>query len=116
VHRRDTLLAGFTTCATWVPKGAGYADVSRQARHRRGLIPGPRLFVTTRAIVASSSYGPGPHGFRPDIESAWGAQEVSGRDEATAPCANRPARRGLDQGLCRLPHRHGWQRATHFQA
>jgi imidazolonepropionase-like amidohydrolase len=43
-------------------------------------VPGPRLLVATRAIVATASYGPGPRGFRPDIDLPSGAQAVSGID------------------------------------
>jgi imidazolonepropionase-like amidohydrolase len=45
------------------------------------LITGPRLFVATRAIVATGSYGPGPRGFAPDLDLPKGAQEASGRAE-----------------------------------
>jgi imidazolonepropionase-like amidohydrolase len=40
------------------------------------------MFIATRAIVASASYGPGPRGFRPDLDLPSGAQEVSGVDAA----------------------------------
>lgn len=80
-HARDTLFAGFTTLRDLGTEGAGYADVSVKRAIDEGLIPGPRLFITTRAIVASSSYGPGPRGFRPDLDLPGGAQEVSGVDE-----------------------------------
>jgi len=47
-----------------------------------GRIPGPRLFVVTRAIVATASYGPGPSGFAPEFEPVTkGAQEASGTAE-----------------------------------
>ena len=46
-----------------------------------GLIPGPRLLVATRAIVATASYGPGPAGFAPDLDLPKGGQEVSGTTE-----------------------------------
>ena len=95
LHARDTLLAGFTTLRDLGTEGAGYADVAVKRAIDEGLIPGPRLFVTTRAIVASSSYGPGPHGFRPDIDLHGGAQEVSGRDEATR-AVREQAGRGAD--------------------
>jgi len=39
-------------------EGAGYADVGLKDAIDRGVIPGPRLLVTTRAIVATGSYGP----------------------------------------------------------
>jgi len=79
-HARDTLLAGFTTLRDLGTEGAGYADVSVKRAIDEGMIPGPRLFVATRAIVATASYGPGPRGFRPDIDLPSGAQEVSGAD------------------------------------
>lgn len=82
-HARDTVMAGFTTLRDLGTEGAGYADISIKRAIDEGLIPGPRLFIATLAIVASSSYGPGPRGFRPDIELPQGAQEVNGRDEAT---------------------------------
>ena len=81
-HARDTLLAGFTTLRDLGTEGAGYADVSVKRAIDEGLIPGPRLYVATRAIVASASYGPGPRGFRPDLDLPGGAQEVSGADAA----------------------------------
>jgi imidazolonepropionase-like amidohydrolase len=94
-HARDTLLAGFTTLRDLGTEGAGYADVSVKRAIDEGLIPGPRLFVATRAIVATASYGPGPRGFRPDIELPGGAQEVSGVDQAMA-AVREQAARGAD--------------------
>jgi imidazolonepropionase-like amidohydrolase len=81
-HARDTLMAGFTTLRDLGTEGAGYDDVAVRQAIEDGLIPGPRLFVATRAIVATGSYGPGPRGFRPDADLPGGAQEVSGVDEA----------------------------------
>ena len=83
-HARDTLMAGFTTLRDLGTEGAGYADVSIQRAINEGLIPGPRYFIATRAIVATASYGPAPRGFRPDIELPGGGQEVSGVDAAIA--------------------------------
>lgn len=83
-HARATLLAGFTTLRDLGTEGAGYADVSLQKAINDGLIPGPRYFIATRAIVATASYGPGPRGFRPDIDLPGGGQEVSGVDAAIA--------------------------------
>jgi imidazolonepropionase-like amidohydrolase len=81
-HARATLLSGFTTLRDLGTEGAGYADVSIKRAIDDGLIPGPRMFIATRAIVASASYGPGPRGFRPDLDLPSGAQEVSGVDAA----------------------------------
>jgi Imidazolonepropionase and related amidohydrolases len=94
-HARDTLLAGFTTLRDLGTEGARYADVSVKRAIDEGLIPGPRLFVATRAIVATASYGPGPRGFRPDLELPGGAQEVSGVDAAMA-AVREQAARGAD--------------------
>ena len=80
-HARDTLMAGFTTLRDLGTEGAGYDDVAVKQAIDDGSIPGPRLFVATRAIVATGSYGPGPRGFRPDADLPGGAQEVSGVDE-----------------------------------
>ncbi|MBS0215536.1 MAG: amidohydrolase family protein [Proteobacteria bacterium] len=83
-HARDTLMAGFTTLRDLGTEGAGYADVSIRKAIEDGTIPGPRLFIATRAIVATGSYGPGPRGFRDDIDLPAGAQEVSGVDNVIA--------------------------------
>ncbi len=95
VHARQTLLAGFTALRDLGTEGAGYADVSVKRAIDEGLVPGPRLFVATRAIVAGSSYGPGPRGFRPDLELPQGAQPVSGVDEAVR-AVREQAARGAD--------------------
>lgn len=94
-HAKATLLAGFTSLRDLGTEGAGYADVSVKRAIDEGLIPGPRLFVATRAIVATASYGPGPRGFRPDLELPSGAQEISGVDAAMA-AVREQAARGAD--------------------
>ncbi len=78
LHCRATLLAGFTTLRDLGTEGAGYADLSVKRAIDEGRIPGPRLFVATRAIVATASYGPGPLGFAPSFVPPKGAQEASG--------------------------------------
>ena len=45
----------------------------------QGIIPGPRLVVSTRAIVAKGAYG--PKGFEPGVEVPLGAEEASGVDD-----------------------------------
>lgn len=77
-HARDTLMSGFTALRDLGTEGAGYADVDVQKAIDTGLIPGPHLFVATRAIVAGHCYGPGPLGFRDDIDLPQGAVPVSG--------------------------------------
>src|SRR5467141_3594794 len=57
-HARATLQAGFTTLRDLGTEGAGYADVGIKKAIDQGIIPGPRLLVVTRAIVATGSYAP----------------------------------------------------------
>ena len=80
IYCKDTLLAGFTSLRDLGTEGSEYADVSVQQAINEGRIPGPRLQVATKAIVASASYGPGPRGFATSFELPRGAEEVSGVD------------------------------------
>jgi imidazolonepropionase-like amidohydrolase len=77
-HLRDTLLAGFTTIRDLGTEGAGYADVDLKQAVDQGIIPGPRMIVTTRAIVATGSYG--PRGFATEWRVPQGAEEADGVD------------------------------------
>jgi imidazolonepropionase-like amidohydrolase len=79
VHARETLMAGFTTVRDLGTEGAGYADVGLKTSIDQGIIPGPRLLVSTRAIVATGSYG--PKGFAPSFEVPLGAETADGVDE-----------------------------------
>ena len=81
LHARDTLMAGFTALRDLGTEGAGYADVSIKRAIDEGRIPGPRLFVSTKAIVATSTYGPGPAGFAPNVILPKGAEEATGTTE-----------------------------------
>jgi len=81
IYCRDTLQAGFTSLRDLGTEGAEYADVSVQQAINEGRIPGPRLQVATKAIVASASYGPGPRGFATGVILPRGAEEVSGADQ-----------------------------------
>jgi imidazolonepropionase-like amidohydrolase len=92
LHARNTLLQGFTTLRDLGTEGAGFEDVSLKRAIDEGLIPGPRLQVATRAIVATSSYGPGPRGFRPDLDLPQGGQAVSGVPEVLAAVREQGAR------------------------
>ena len=83
-HAHDTLQSGFTTLRDLGTEGAGFDDVAIKKAIESGLIDGPRLYVATKAIVATSSYGPGPKGFRDDLQLPRGAQEVSGVDAGIA--------------------------------
>jgi len=80
-HVQAQLQSGFTTLRDLGSEGAGYADVSVKRAVEEGVLPGPRLFVATLAIVASSSYGPNARSYRPDMKLPVGAQEATGVDE-----------------------------------
>jgi imidazolonepropionase-like amidohydrolase len=80
-HLRNTLSAGFTTIRDLGTEGAGYADVGLKQAVQQGIIPGPRMLVTTRAIVATGSYG--PKGFASEWRVPQGAEEADGVDSLT---------------------------------
>ena len=73
-HLRATLLAGFTTIRDLGTEGAGYADVELKQAVEQGIVPGPRMLVSTRAIVATGSYG--PRGFALEWKPPQGAEEA----------------------------------------
>jgi len=81
VAARRTLQAGFTTERDLGTEGAGYADAGLEQAINQGIIPGPRLLVATRAIVATGSYG--PSGFDPRYDVPQGAEEADGIDGIT---------------------------------
>ncbi|HEV2828245.1 MAG TPA: amidohydrolase family protein [Pyrinomonadaceae bacterium] len=80
-HLRNTLLAGFTTIRDLGTEGAGYADVGLKQAVQQGIVPGPRLLVATRAIVATGSYG--PKGYASEWNVPQGAEEADGVDGLT---------------------------------
>ncbi|WP_297506713.1 amidohydrolase family protein [uncultured Caulobacter sp.] len=81
VQAKATLEAGFTTLRDLGTEGVGTADVPLKKAINDGLIPGPRLFVATRAIVATGAYGPARRNYNPEAELPQGAQEASGVPE-----------------------------------
>src|SRR5438477_2576671 len=80
-HLRATLMAGFTTLRDLGTEGAGYADVGLKQAVNQGIIPGPRMLVATRAIVATGSYG--PKGYAAEWNVPQGAEEADGIDGLT---------------------------------
>lgn len=80
-HLRATLMAGFTVLRDLGTEGAAYADVGLKEAVDQGIVPGPRLFVTTKAIVATGSYG--PKGFGVEIGVPQGAEEADGVEGVT---------------------------------
>lgn len=80
-HLQSTLMAGFTVLRDLGTEGAGYADVGLKQAVDQGIIPGPRLFVTTKAMVATGSYG--PKGFGTEVTVLQGAEEADGVEGVT---------------------------------
>ncbi|MEW5929462.1 MAG: amidohydrolase family protein [Gemmatimonadota bacterium] len=74
-HARAALLAGFTTTRDLGTEGAGWADVGLKQAIEQGIVPGPRMLISTRAIVATGSYGPKGAA---EWDLPQGAEEASG--------------------------------------
>lgn len=114
VHVRATLMAGVTTERDLGTEGAAFADVGIEAAIRKGVIPGPRLLVAGRALVATGSYGPkgAPEWFLPK-----GAQEADGVD-GLMQAAREQIGRGIDWVKVYADYRwgpHGEARPTFTQ-
>jgi len=82
---------GFTTLRDLETEGAGYGDVGIKQAIEEGIIPGPRLFVVTRAISTTGGYP--LEGYAPEIEVPKGAQLIDGPVEA-----RKAARQHLEHG------------------
>ncbi len=78
VHAKNTLMAGFTTIRDLGSEGAEYADVGIKRSIEKDIIPGPRMVVAGKAIVATGSYG--PKGFAPHVKVPLGAEVADGHD------------------------------------
>jgi imidazolonepropionase-like amidohydrolase len=79
-HLRSTLMAGFTTVRDLGTEGAQYADVELKQAVAQGIIPGPRVLASTKAIVATGSYQPK---FVVEWNVPQGAEEADGVDSLT---------------------------------
>jgi imidazolonepropionase-like amidohydrolase len=88
VHAKATLMAGFTTVRDLGTEGAGTADVGLKRAINEGQIPGPRMIIATRAIVAPGSYAP--------KNDAWAVPQ--GAEEADGPNLVSAMRRQIGAG------------------
>jgi imidazolonepropionase-like amidohydrolase len=88
---RRALEQGFTTLRDVETEGAGYGDVGIRMAINEGHIPGPRLFVVTRAISTTGGYN--LEGYAPEIEVPKGVQLIDGPVEA-----RKATREQLDHG------------------
>lgn len=91
VSARRALEQGFTTLRDVETEGAGYGDVGIKQAIEKGYIPGPRLFVVTRAISTTGGYP--LEDYAPEVDVPKGAQIVDGPVEA-----RKAAREQLDHG------------------
>jgi imidazolonepropionase-like amidohydrolase len=91
VSARRALEQGFTTLRDLETEGAGYGDVGIKQAIEKGYIPGPRLFVVTRAISTTGGYP--LEDYAPEIDVPKGVQIVDGPVEA-----RKAAREQLDHG------------------
>jgi len=91
VAARRALEQGFTTLRDVETEGAGYGDVGIKQAINLGYIPGPRLFISTRAISTTAGYM--LEGYAPELDMPKGAQIVDGPVEA-----RKAAREQLDKG------------------
>ena len=80
VSARRALEQGFTTIRDVETEGAGYGDVGIKQAIERGYIPGPRMFVVTRAISTTGGYP--LEGYAPELDMPKGAQLIDGPVEA----------------------------------
>jgi len=76
-HVNASLQAGVTTMRDLGSEGAGYADVGVRDSINKGVIPGPRLLVAGKALVATGSYG--PKGFHEGVDVPLGAEVADGQ-------------------------------------
>jgi imidazolonepropionase-like amidohydrolase len=88
---RRALEQGFTTLRDVETEGAGYGDIGIKMAIEEGYIPGPRLFVATRAISTTGGYM--LEGYAPELNLPKGVQIVDGPVEA-----RKAAREQLDHG------------------
>lgn len=77
--KRD-LEAGFTAMRDVETEGSMYSDVDVRNAINQGLIPGPRLKVSTRGISSTGGYG--LSGYSPEVTVPIGVQTVDGVVEA----------------------------------
>ena len=84
---------GFTTLRDLGTEGAGFADVDVKKAINRGVIDGPRMFVSTLAINTTGHYPIKTVDYSWELHMPKGVQEITGADEA-----RRATRQQIEQG------------------
>jgi len=77
----QSLMNGFTTIRDLGTEGAGYADVDLKKAINKGVIPGPRMFVSTLAINTTGHYAASEKEYAWELHMPKGLQEITGADE-----------------------------------
>jgi imidazolonepropionase-like amidohydrolase len=75
---RNALMTGITAMRDVETEGAMYADVDIKKAINNGIIPGPRMWVSTRAMAPTGAYG--PSGYSWELHLPKGVQIVDGAD------------------------------------
>jgi imidazolonepropionase-like amidohydrolase len=91
VSARRALEQGFTSIRDMETEGAGYGDVGLKRAINEGIIPGPRMWVTTLSISSTGGYP--LEDYAPEITMPKGSQLIDGPVEA-----RKAAREQLDKG------------------
>jgi len=91
VSARRALEQGFTSIRDVETEGAGYGDVGIKRAINEGIIPGPRMWVSTLSISSTGGYP--LEGYAPEITVPKGSQLIDGPIEA-----RKAAREQLDKG------------------
>jgi len=79
-NARTALGYGFTALRDLETEGARYADVDLKIAIARGVTPGPRLFVATRALAPTGMYP--LRGYNWELTLPIGVQTIDGAEQA----------------------------------
>lgn len=91
VAARRALDQGFTAIRDMETEGAGYGDVGVKRAINEGIVPGPRMWISTVSISSTGGYP--LEGYAPEITLPKGSQLIDGPIEA-----RKAAREQLDHG------------------
>jgi imidazolonepropionase-like amidohydrolase len=80
-NARTALMYGFTALRDLETEGAMYADVDVKLAIARGVVPGPRLQVATRAFAPTGMY-PLRGGYNWELSLPIGVQTIDGAEQA----------------------------------
>jgi len=79
-NARTALMYGFTSLRDLETEGAMYADVDLKTAIARGVVPGPRMSVATRAFAPTGMYP--LRGYNWELALPIGVQTIDGPDQA----------------------------------